>query len=94
MNGFGSKVSRPEFVCKWVRCPTGLGLLERQLFPLGLWEAVHLDQDALKSLDAIKQLGIQTHLAAGLLKTDAPTPLVVLCIALEFSRLPSRSVQF
>ncbi len=37
-------------------------MLERQLFPLGLWQAVHLDQDVLKSLDTMKQLGIQTHL--------------------------------
>jgi hypothetical protein len=36
--------------------------LECQLSPLRLWEAVHPDQDALKSLDAMKQLGIQTHL--------------------------------
>ena len=32
-------------------------ILECQLFPLGLQEAVRLDQDPLKSLDAMKQLG-------------------------------------
>jgi hypothetical protein len=53
-------------------------ILERELFPLGLRQVPRLDQHALKSLNAMKQLRIQAHFCSEQINEPAITDLRLL----------------